>query len=850
MSAQNSIPKYKSTFLKTLFFTSLIIFIVGCTQKTTKSNSPIPFIPANTSFVIKGNNLKQIQSHFSNNSLIAENKKNVLVNYFKNIGGFKLLTPKKHDFYLCYSPIGKTDLGYTLITPLKHNLLSAEKIKKYTTGNFTYNNTEYNEVTINEKTFYTTTLDSTWIASDNKLLVENSIRQYQNKPKNKSTNPYTESFKVLEANNNSFSVVVNNKNNLDIIQRLFPNYDTSTFETKNWSGWTAGDFKVDSNTITFDGVYRAKDSIYDFMNLFNNTRAQSNQLAKITPANFKSFTSYTYDNYSQLNTNITQYNHKDADLKNDVLDDFLTETDEFGVIRLSNEKALAFSLIDETLDVPSYLPTEENNEAFRDFTISKLEESINFNEKLAPLIQNFNDANYYIQITNFVVFANDKNVLKDIITASKNEDVLPSKNWYTNFSDQIANQSSILHLQNTKSLIPKLALNVAETYTESWKKTNNADYKLAAIQCTTDNNFTHIHQVISKSESKRSDFIKVGQTASTVLENNISGTPQFVKNHLTKGMDVIAQDQNNELTLINNTGKILWQKEIGAPILGKIQQIDMYRNGRLQLIFTTPNKLHVLDRNGNNVAPFPLTFTSTITQPVAVFDYDKKRKYRIAVVLNDKIKMFDNKGQSVKGFRFKNNAKGRITHPPKHIKVGSKDYIVVNESNTGVHFLSRTGKKRIKIKSGGTTETTNEWYWYNNSFASLTADLKLTQITTSGKLSKTNPPIGIENTQIDATLKTWVSFAENTLSIKNKKIDLEFGVYSKPKIFYLNNKVYVSITDTQTSKIYLFDSNAKPINGFPIYGNSLIDMKNADKDNALEIITIGEKNSLLFYEMN
>ncbi|WP_010522008.1 hypothetical protein [Aquimarina agarivorans] len=728
-------------------------------------------------------------------------------------------------------------------------MLSAEKIKKYTTGNFNYNNTEYSEVTMNDKVFYTTTLDSTWIASDNKLLVENSIRQYQNKPKKKQSSPYADSFKVLEEDDNSFSVVINNKNNLDIIQRLLPNYDTSTFETKNWSGWTAGDFKIENNAITFDGVYKAKDSIYDYMNLFNNTQAQTNQLATITPTNFESFTSFTYDNYSQLAANISLYNHKEADLKNDALDDFISETDEFGVIRLVNDQALAFSLIDETIDIPAYLGTETNNETFRDFTISKLDESIDFNEKLSPLITEVNQVGFYIQLGNFVVFAKDKNVLKDIITASKNEDVLPNKNWYTNFSDQIADQSSVLHLQNTKTLIEKTASHVAESYIKNWDKAKNADYKLAAIQCTADIGFTHIHQVISKSESKRSDFIKVAQTASTVLENDIINRPQFVKNHLSKGMDVAVQDKSNELTLINNTGKILWQKKIEAPILGKIQQIDMYRNGRLQLIFTTPYKLHVLDRNGNDVAPFPLTFNSPITQPVAVFDYDKTRKYRIAIVQNDKIKLYGNKGQSIKGFRFKNKAKGTIIYPPKHIRVGSKDYIVVNESNGGVHFLNRTGKERIKIKSGS-TKTINDWFWYKNTFASLTTDNQLTQITTSGNLSKKAAPIAIENTQIDATLKTWVSFAENTLSIKDKKVDLEFGVYSEPKIFYLKNKVYISITDTQTSKIYLFDSNAKPITGFPIYGNSLIDMENADKDNALEIITIGEKNSVLFYKMN
>ncbi len=84
MSAQISMISHcKTTLLKITFWISLVLFLIGCTQKTTKTDSPIPFIPANTSFVIKGNNLRQIQSHFANNSLIAKNKENVLVNYFK-----------------------------------------------------------------------------------------------------------------------------------------------------------------------------------------------------------------------------------------------------------------------------------------------------------------------------------------------------------------------------------------------------------------------------------------------------------------------------------------------------------------------------------------------------------------------------------------------------------------------------------------------------------------------------------------------------------------------------------------------------------------------------------------------
>ena len=404
----------------------------------------------------------------------------------------------------------------------------------------------------------------------------------------------------------------------------------------------------------------------------------------------------------------------------------------------------------------------------------------------------------------------------------------------------------MLHITNTKDLVNEIATYVTDEFTESWKKANIKSHKLAAIQLTADTNFSHIHQVISKTEGSKIEG-KVSQTARIFLEKELLNTPQLVKNHVTKGMDAVVQDKSNQLSLVSSTGNVLWKKQLNEPILGKIQQMDMYRNGRLQLVFTTPSALHVLDRKGNNVSPYPIKFKSPVTQPVAVFDYDKNRKYRIAVVQGSNMSLYGSKGKRVSGFKFKNKTNGTITATPKHIRVGSKDYITVNESNEGLHILNRTGKKRVKIKRK-TVETNNEWYWYKNAFTTISADNLITQVNTKGAINKVNPIKGGENIRIDATKKSMVTIVENTLTIKGKKVNLDFGVYTAPKIFYINNKVFVSITDTQSSKVYLFDSNAKPISGFPVYGNSIADIGNMDKDNALELIVQGDKKNVLFYE--
>jgi len=91
---------------------------------------------------------------------------------------------------------------------------------------------------------------------------------------------------------------------------------------------------------------------------------------------------------------------------------------------------------------------------------------------------------------------------------------------------------------------------------------------------------------------------------------------------------------------------------------------------------------------------------------------------------------------------------------------------------------------------------------------------------------------------------------DNILNIKGKKVDLEFGVYTPPKIFYINDKIYVSVTDIQNQKIYLYDSQAKSIPNFPVYGTSVIDLLDMDNDKKLELVAKDQENSIIVYAIN
>jgi hypothetical protein len=209
--------------------------------------------------------------------------------------------------------------------------------------------------------------------------------------------------------------------------------------------------------------------------------------------------------------------------------------------------------------------------------------------------------------------------------------------------------------------------------------------------------------------------------------------------------------------------------------------------------------------------------------------------------------MFDNRGKKLNGFTLK-KVNANIIEAPKHIRLQSKDYILIPLENNTLKIVSRTGKDRVKVK-GKIAFSDNEIFSYLNTFSTTDQGGNLIQVDTKG--NKVSSALQLTTGhRIDATTKTLVTLSENKLNIKGIPVSLPYGEYTPPKIFYLNNTLYFSTTDTNEQKVYLFYSNGESVPGFPVYGKSAIDMANSDKDKALEMVVATEDNNLLIYEIN
>ena len=373
----------------------------------------------------------------------------------------------------------------------------------------------------------------------------------------------------------------------------------------------------------------------------------------------------------------------------------------------------------------------------------------------------------------------------------------------------------------------------------NFEKENSKTKYFKIFQLKKGNNISNINGVISEIKedvNNNSTAIKY----ETRIQKNITLGPIIVKNHINDSSELIIQDDNDFIYLINNSGQIEWSKKIDGKILKNIHQIDSYKNGKLQYVFATSNKLYMLDRKGRDVGKFPLKFNDNITQPISIFDYDRNKNYRILITQNKELFMFDSRGKRVRGFNYLKN--DEIITSPKHFRISNKD-IIVFKTEKDLKIINRRGKIRIKLKNKYNFSSDNI-FQTKNKLITKTDTNELIEIDLNG------------NTEILGEYKSDMSFAAfkqllvitdgNIILTDKNKSELNFGEYKHLKIYNDKTTNLISLFDSQNNKSYLFDKNLNLIDGFPTNSNSEINYKinNGNLEYAFKV----DNSTIRFYK--
>nr|WP_299073194.1 ribonuclease HII [uncultured Allomuricauda sp.] len=812
-------------------FTLLTLFLLSCQTEVKTTDSLLDYLPANSSVVIKINNLSNFKSELKNSSVLEKTDDFLLSKELvKKLKGLKHVETETRCVVSLYE-VGKDNYEFILISENTPNLVNVEDISNKSVERLTYQNKSIEKYGLDDYEVYSISLDKTTILSSSLMLIENMARAKPNAINNTLKKLYH------TANQNKSATLFLNLDEPSSLVASQLNKDGNGIES--FSDWISMDFSANSDNINLNGVAIASDSTKNFINLFKGTTPLATRTPLFAPLNAQAIASYTFDDYQVFAKNQNTFLDRIKPV-----DSLFNTIEELGIIYANNKKVVllnsfgAESLSEFINEDKSASTTYQGSE------IITLKSTDLLTENFTALLADFKSS-YCTILENTFVFSESKEPIQTIISNYKSTSAFTNAPVYKTAITPLATESSMLFVSNASGIEFFSEQELAPNLFNSVKKADFSGYSFAS-QVVADNNFVHFNTSISKIEKTVKNNTVTPQFT-LELDTDLAIDPQFVKNHRTNKQEIVVQDQNNFLYLISTEGKVLWKKQLDGRIQGPIQQVDIYKNGRLQLAFCTNNQFLIIDRNGKDVPPFTKTFEGGNLNPLAVFDYEGKKDYRFIVTQGEKVFMYNNKLEIVSGFIY-TRAQSPILRTPKHFRIANKDYLVFQLEDKSLKILHRSGGDRIKV-STKIDFSDSEVFLYKNKFSVTNKKGVLHQIDTKGKLTSTNFNLSNDH-GVYATSKTLVFMDDNILSIRGKKVELDLGVYSKPKIFYIYDKIYVSVTDIQNQKIYLFDSQAVSIPNFPVFGNSLIDLTDMNNDKKLELVAKDQDNSLIVYNMN
>ncbi|MDF1573899.1 MAG: hypothetical protein P1P86_01735 [Bacteroidales bacterium] len=350
----------------------------------------------------------------------------------------------------------------------------------------------------------------------------------------------------------------------------------------------------------------------------------------------------------------------------------------------------------------------------------------------------------------------------------------------------------------------------------------------------------------------------------SLMDTAVASKPALVINHNTLEKEIFVQDLSNKVYLINGTGRVLWKQALEGPILGSAQQVDFYRNGKLQYLFNTAGKIHLIDRNGNYVERYPISLRSNATNPLAIFDYDNSRNYRLCVATEDrKIYLYDIEGNMITGWRF-GKTESMVTGEIQHFRIGDKDYIVALDQNRA-YFLDRQGRERIRLKERVVLTPHNPLALDMNireerpRWISTDTSGNVTAIYQDGSVS------GLLSTELSPDHffsmedLTWDGVPEyifadgNELDVVGQDGKRVFNykvkerINDRPDIYKFSaSDVKIGISDRSRNRIYLINSDGSLYEGFPLEGSTRYSIGYFKGSESRFNLIVGSENNFLY----
>lgn len=894
-------------------------------QRQTKSyseNSAFKAIPVKTPLVIEITDVQLLlQKLEAENPLMAVLREvPEMQSFWTDVKGFKTLIAENEALsgmltnkpaLVAFNPEGKDNIGCLFALSLENRAEKLEMIdfirdySKREAGNLTkrmYDNVEIYRFKKGKSEYHFAESNGIFLFSRHNLFVEEAVRQIS-----AGNLLDQEQFKSLYntiGSSSDFNIFIyHEKIHQLLLKATSPEFKQALQLFIHFADRTELDVSLKESEVLLGGFSFSEQTSANYLNIFRNQEADRFNLGQMMPSGISSFLCLNLSDFEKYQNDYNEflkekqgnYYRREASLKK------LEQYSDKPVIPLfqqvaGKEFALVFAQVTQNEPVANrffiagvksqsmakelLLPILEKYAKAKKTGIGKMQSTYqiqnnksftiyefpfsNFPELLLGETFSAVESNYLCFYDNYLIFSDNITALKSYIHDLILSDTLENDVRFHEFSQQMASKSTFYFYLNFSRAfylknyyLNEVASQAVLDNEETIRKFYGFGWQFSAASGEFLNNLYLKYDPVLKEEPQT-----IWQTK---LDSTISIKPQFVINHNDKqNMEVLVQDNKNNLYLINKEGASLWKIKLPGKIMNDIYQIDYYRNGKLQYLFNTRDQLHLIDRNGNNVARFPVNLRAPSTNGVAVFDYDNNRDYRYFVASEDhKIYAYDRDGKIVSGWKF-DKTEGTVTRTLKHFRQGTKDFLICADQFR-TYMLDRQGNIRVNT-TDNFEHSANDLYLADGIVPALvTTD-------TEGKVhlqyfdGKTGTiDLGsfgkdhyFEAEDLNGDKKTDYILAKGNqlfaFTDQGKKIferKFNSSISGIPGIYAFvpgNKKIGVVCPDE--NRIYLIDTKGELYSGFPLQGNTAFSIGFLTSGNPYFNLLVGsEDNSFLNYKI-
>ncbi len=810
---------------------------------------------------------------------------------------------RKNELFFVVNKLGINKLDFVFILSSKEHL-KANLVKGVVEKAFHISNAseyEYKEETVYvyddsstvRRSLAFAVCDGLLILGESKVSVEASIRCY--KDGNSLKNDHN--FEKIKPNQSRISArIFMNYNKLAEVFQLYASNDFKARISKfpQIANWSVLDIATSEKNIRANGLITldSLETEKDYLHLFSGQSAKKGEILSVLPYTTSYFVSVHISNkelfldnyklYLQKNNYYKNYENTIRDLNESFVKSFYKLIDSelafamtpayVGSNKYENAYAIckvssasdAEALLQERVGTSSAFQSTMGNE-YRIFTL--VDTLSNIPQKLFGNLFYRVSGTYAAVVDSYIVFANSEMALTTFIIDKDKDQVLTKNDNFRDFNDKVKSSYSLYAyiympqaIDVVKDFFGSAVNSVIDACSDTLQAMNSVSFQLIA-----DSDSQYYSDFLCSFEKTKSN--KPTFSWCFPLDSLVIGKPSMFVTHRSEFVTLV-QDESYRIYMIQNNKKenrVLWSAQLDGPIIGDIHPVDIMKNHKQQYLFNTAKSIYLYYVNGEKPLNFPITLDAPATADIAVFDYDKNKKYRIAVPCADStIRLYSLENGLCSSLQWNAKAEGVVRNELVHAASEGMDYIVYSD-RYHIYIVNRKGEERVSVSEiierghhsamvfdQGADATLSRFVTtdVDGIVKEIYLDGTVKSIDEFGKRSEHHIFIA-EDIDDDGNLD--YLFADESKLVVYQQSGKKMFSYSASNIITslrvktVGEKKYICLLD-EKNKMYVLKSNGSMEKGFPMEGQSNFDIGVGDgSTNSFDVVVGGEQKMLYYY---